>query len=48
MLKLLFLKLDRMLAIVDNDLNIHFSDEGITSNFYASAWFITLFTNSCK
>ena len=48
MLKLYFLQLDRMLALVDIELYNHFAEEGVTSSYYASAWFITLFTNSCK
>lgn len=44
-LKLFFLQLDRLLCIVDADLSNHFSNEGITSSYFAAAWFITLFTN---
>ncbi len=44
-LKLYFLQVDRLLCIVDPDLANHFSNEAITANFFAAAWFITLFTN---
>jgi Rab-GTPase-TBC domain len=47
-LKLFFLQLDRMLCLVDADLYNHFNNEGITSSYFASAWFITLYTNSLK
>lgn len=47
-LKLFFLQLDRMLCFVDSELYNHFNSEGITSSYFASAWFITLFTNSLK
>lgn len=47
-LKLYFLQLDRLLAIVDIDLYNHFSDENLSSSYYSSAWFITLFTNQLK
>ena len=30
---------------MDPDLANHFSNEGITSSYFAAAWFITLFTN---
>lgn len=45
-LKLFFLQLDRMLSIIDQELYSHFKEEGITSSYFASAWFITIFTNS--
>lgn len=37
-----------MLSIVDQNLYRHFKDEGVTSSYFASAWFITIFTNSLK
>jgi hypothetical protein len=40
--------MDRMLNIVDVDLYNHFKDEEITASYFASAWFITIFTNSLK
>ena len=47
-LKLYFLQMDRMLAQVNQDLAAHFVQENVSSSFFASAWFITLFTNSLK
>ncbi len=47
-LKLFFLQLDRMLSIMDPNLYTHFKEEGVTSSYFASAWFITIFTNSLK
>jgi hypothetical protein len=47
-LKHFFFQIDRLLAVVDEDLCIHFKEEGISSSFFASAWFITLFTSSLK
>lgn len=40
--------MDRLLNIVDSDLNNHFKEEGLSSTLFASAWFITIFTNSLK
>jgi len=47
-LKVFFFQLDRMVSIVDSDLHGHFKEEGINASYFASAWFITLFTNSLK
>jgi hypothetical protein len=47
-LKLFFFQLDRLLGIVDDDLAVHFKEEGVNSSYFASAWFITVFTNSLK
>lgn len=47
-LKLFFLQIDRILSIVDQNLYKHFKEEGVTSSYFASAWFITIFTNSLK
>lgn len=47
-LKLYFFQLDRLLAIVDQSLHGHFKEECVNSSYFASAWFITLFTNSLK
>lgn len=44
-LKLFFLQFDRLLCIHSPDLHTHFSNQSITSSYFASAWFITLFTN---
>ena len=48
LLKLFFYQLDRLVSIFDPDLHSHFKDEMINSSYFASAWFITLFTNSIK
>ena len=40
--------MDRLLNIVDADLNNHFREEDLSSTLFASAWFITIFTNSLK
>ena len=48
MLKLFFYQLDRLVSIFEPDLHSHFKDEMINSSFFASAWFITIFTNSIK
>lgn len=45
-LKLFFLQLDRMLCLTNPDLFTHFEAEEVTSSYYGSAWFITVFTNS--
>jgi hypothetical protein len=44
MLKLLFYKLDRLIAILVPDLHAHFKDESISSNYFSSSYFITQFT----
>mmetsp|Transcript_22434 Transcript_22434/g.27626 ORF Transcript_22434/g.27626 Transcript_22434/m.27626 type:complete len:241 (+) Transcript_22434:2709-3431(+) len=48
MLKLFFYQLDRLVSIFEPDLHTHFKDEMINSSYFASAWFITIFTNSIK
>lgn len=48
MLKLFFYQLDRLVSIFEPDLHSHFKDEMINSSYFASAWFITIFTNSIK
>jgi hypothetical protein len=45
-LNLLFLQLERLLALYDPELATHLSNEGITASYYAPAWFITLFSSS--
>jgi hypothetical protein len=40
--------LDRLLGLSDPDLTAHFKEEGITTTLFASAWFITIFTNTLK
>lgn len=47
-LKLFFYQLDRLISIVEPDLHAHFKDEMINASYFASAWFITIFTNSMK
>ena len=47
-LKLFFLQLDRMLNVIEPALYKTFKDEEVTSSYFASAWFITVFTNSLK
>lgn len=48
MLKLFFYQLDRLIAIQLPYLHQHFKDEQINSGIFASAWFITQFTNSLQ
>jgi ecotropic viral integration site 5 protein len=45
-LKLFFYTLDRLMSIQLPLLHQHFKDEQITAGIFASAWFITQFTNS--
>lgn len=47
-LKLFFYQLDRLVSIVEPDLHAHLKDEMINASYFASAWFITIFTNSMK
>ena len=47
-LKLFFYQLDRLVSIVEPELHDHFKDEMINASYFASAWFITIFTNSMK
>lgn len=47
-LKLFFYQLDRLVSIIEPDLHSHFKDEMINASYFASAWFITIFTNSIK
>jgi hypothetical protein len=35
-------------SIVEPELHAHFKDEMINASYFASAWFITIFTNSIK
>ena len=48
MLKLFFYQLDRLVSIFEPELHSHFKDEMINSSYFASAWFITIFTNCIK
>ena len=36
------------MSIVEPELHAHFKDEMINASYFASAWFITIFTNSIK
>ena len=47
-LKLYFYQLDRLVNIILPDLHEHLREEQINSSYFASAWFITIFTNSLK
>jgi len=47
-LKLFFFQMDRLISIIDQDLHAHLKEEGLSSTLFASAWFITIFTNSLK
>jgi len=43
-LKTSFYTLDRLISILVPDLHTHSKDENVNSSFYASSFFITLFT----
>jgi len=45
LLKKLCYQLDRFLYIQRPDLVVYFRNEGISANFFSSAWFMTLFAN---
>ena len=47
-LKLFFYQLDRLIAIQLPQLHQHLKDEQINAGIFASAWFITQFTNSLQ
>jgi len=47
-LKLYFYQLDRLVNIVLPEVHAHLREEQINSSYFASAWFITIFTNSLK
>ncbi len=40
--------MDRLVGLVDDDLQNHLKEEGLSSTLFASAWFITIFTSSLK
>jgi hypothetical protein len=40
--------MDRLVGLVDEDLQAHFKEEGLSTTLFASAWFITIFTSSLK
>jgi hypothetical protein len=47
-LKCYFYVLDRLLGLADGELSAHLKEEGINTTLFASAWFITIFTNTLK
>lgn len=47
-LKCFFYQMDRLLGLVDQDLQTHLKEEDVSSTLFASAWFITIFTSSLK
>ena len=40
--------MDRLIGLKDATLRDHFKEEGVTTTLFASAWFITMFTNTLK
>jgi hypothetical protein len=47
-LKCFFYQMDRLVGLVDQDLQTHLKEEDVSSTLFASAWFITIFTSSLK
>ncbi len=47
-LKMHFYTMDRLIGVSDPDLYEHFKEEGVSTTLFASAWFITIFTNTLK
>lgn len=47
-LKQSFYTLDRLIGLKDQKLYEHFKEENVTTTLFASAWFITMFTNTLK
>jgi hypothetical protein len=47
-LKQYFYILDRLIGLKDQALSDHFKEEGVTTTLFASAWFITMYTNTLK
>lgn len=47
-LKMYFYILDRLVGLKDIALKDHFKEEGLSTTLFASAWFITMFTNTLK
>jgi len=47
-LKQYFYILDRLIGLKDQALQDHFKEENITTTLFASAWFITMYTNTLK
>lgn len=40
--------MDRLIGVSDPDLLEHLKEEGVSTTLFASAWFITIFTNTLK
>jgi|LauGreDrversion4_2_1035121.scaffolds.fasta_scaffold222743_1 L-lactate permease len=47
-LKTFFYQMDRLVGLVDEELQAHFKEEGLSTTLFASAWFITLFSSALK
>ena len=47
-LKMHFYTMDRLIGVADTELHSHLKEEGISTTLFASAWFITIFTNTLK
>ncbi len=43
-----FYTMDRLIGVSDPELLEHFKEEGVSTTLFASAWFITIFTNTLK
>lgn len=48
LLQVLFFALDQLVGIYMPDLHSHFKFENISSSYYSSSWFLTLFTSSLQ
>lgn len=46
MIKLIFYQMDRLIAVILPDLHQHFKAEGISSSFFSSPFFVTIFTST--
>ena len=40
--------MDRLVGLVDEELQEHFKEEGLSTTLFASAWFITIFSSTLK
>lgn len=40
--------MDRLVGLVDEELQEHFKEEGLSTTLFASAWFITIFSSALK
>lgn len=47
-LKTFFYQMDRLVGLVDEELQEHFKEEGLSTTLFASAWFITIFSSTLK